>query len=110
MKNVGGRSYENDDREVSVTLVVRLLKEEANEENNGTLDDRKRRNHNTLFYTDEHKDPDKINRIYHRSPMQTEKSQPEGKRLMPETRFTEFPALSVDSRVGISHSASETNV
>ena len=25
--------------------------------------------------------------------------------MMPETRFTEFPALSVDSRVGISQSA-----
>ena len=43
----------------------------------------------------------KINRIYHRSPMQTEKIQPEGKQIMPETRFTEFPALSVDPRVGI---------
>ena len=41
--------------------------------------------------------------------MQTEKSQPEGKRIMPETRFTEFPALSVDPRVGISQSASETD-
>ena len=29
---------------------------------------------------------------------------------MPETRFTEFPALSVDPRVGISRSASETDV
>ena len=47
-------------------------------------------------------------RIYHRSPMQTEKFQPEGKRIMPETRFTEFPALSVDPRVGISRYASET--
>ena len=28
--------------------------------------------------------------------MQTEKSQPEGKRIMPETRLTEFSALSVD--------------
>ena len=28
--------------------------------------------------------------------MQTEKSQPEGKRVMPETRFTKIPALSVD--------------
>ena len=28
--------------------------------------------------------------------MQTEKSKPEGKRIMPETRFTEFPALSVE--------------
>ena len=44
-----------------------------------------------------HKKPKKyfvqINRIYHGSPMQTEKSQPKGKRMMPETRFTEFPAL-----------------
>ena len=37
-----------------------------------------------------------INRIYHRFPMQTEKSQPEGKRIMPVTRLTEFPALSAD--------------
>ena len=37
--------------------------------------------------------------------MQTETSQPEGRRIMPETRFTEFPALSVDPRVGISRSA-----
>ena len=51
-----------------------------------------------------------IDRICHRSLMQTEKSQPEGKRIMPETRFTEFPALSVDPRVGISRSASETDV
>ena len=29
-----------------------------------------------------------IKRIYHRSPMQTEKSQPEGKQIMLETRFT----------------------
>ena len=34
--------------------------------------------------------------------MQTEKSQPEGEQIMPETRFTEFPALSIDPRVGIS--------
>ena len=40
--------------------------------------------------------------------MQTEKSQTEGKRIMPETRFTEFTAISVDPRVGISLSASET--
>ena len=40
--------------------------------------------------------------------MQTEKSQSEGKRIMPETRFTEFPALSVDPMVEISWSASET--
>ena len=39
--------------------------------------------------------------------MQAEKSQPEGK--MPETRFTEFLALSVDPRVGISWSASKTD-
>ena len=32
----------------------------------------------------------------------------EGKRIMPETRFTEFPAFSVDPRVGISRSAPET--
>ena len=37
--------------------------------------------------------------------MQTEKSHPEGKRIMPETRFTEFPA----SSVGISRYASETD-
>ena len=49
----------------------------------------------------------RINRIYHRSPMQTEKSQPEGKRMTPETRFTEFPALSVDPRVGIPLSVPE---
>ena len=40
--------------------------------------------------------------------MQTEKSQPEGKQIMPNTRF-EFPALSVDQRVEISRSASETD-
>ena len=44
------------------------------------------------------------NRFSHRSPMQTEKYQPEGKRRMPETRFTEFSAFSVDPRVGISRS------
>ena len=37
--------------------------------------------------------------------MQTEKSKPEGKRIEPETRFTEFPAFSVDPMVGISRSA-----
>ena len=42
--------------------------------------------------------------------MQTEKSLPEGKRKMPKTRFTEFPALSIDQRVGISWSASETDL
>ena len=41
--------------------------------------------------------------------MQIEKSQPEGTRIKPEARFTEFPALSVDPRVGISRSASETD-
>ena len=57
-----------------------------------------------------------INRIYHQSPMQTEKSQPnreiltEGKQIMPEMRFTPFPALSVDPRVGISRSALKTNI
>ena len=44
-------------------------------------------------------------RIYHCSRMQIEKSQPEGKRIMPETRFTKFQALSVDLRVWISGSA-----
>ena len=52
----------------------------------------------------------KENIIYHLSPMQTEKSQAEGKRIMPETRFTEFPALSVDPSVGIFPSASKTDV
>ena len=33
-------------------------------------------------------------------------SQPEGKWIMPETRFTSFPALSVGPRVEISRSAS----
>ena len=51
----------------------------------------------------------KKNGIYHRSPMQTEESQPEGKRIMPETRFTEFPASCDDLKVGISRSASETD-
>ena len=41
--------------------------------------------------------------------MQTEKSQPKDEQIMSETRFTEFPALSVDPRVGISLSASETD-
>ena len=40
--------------------------------------------------------------------MQTEKSQPEGKQIIPETRFTDFLAFSVDRMVGISRSASET--
>ena len=42
--------------------------------------------------------------------MQTEKFKPEGKRIMPVTRFAKFPALSVDPRVGISRSASKTDV
>ena len=50
-----------------------------------------------------------IKTIYHRSPIQTEKFKPEGKRIMPETRFTEFPASSVNPRVGISWPASETD-
>ena len=50
------------------------------------------------------------NRICHLSPRQTEKSPPEGKRIMSETRFTELPALSADPRVGISQSASETDM
>ena len=37
-----------------------------------------------------------INRIYDWFSVQTENSQPEGKRTMPETSFTEFPAFSVD--------------
>ena len=41
--------------------------------------------------------------------MQTEKSQPNAKQIKPETRFTEFPALSINLRVGISRSASETD-
>ena len=32
-----------------------------------------------------------INRIYHRSPMQTEKSEPSGQRIMPETRLNPSP-------------------
>ena len=38
------------------------------------------------------------------------KSQPESKRIMPETRFTELQALSVDPRDGISRSAAKTDV
>ena len=48
-----------------------------------------------------------IKRIHHRSSMQTEKSKPEGKRIMPETRFIELPASFVDPRVEISWSGSE---
>ena len=39
--------------------------------------------------------------------MQTEKSEPSGQRIMPETLLTSFPALSVYPRVGISRSASQ---
>ena len=42
--------------------------------------------------------------------MQSKKPQTKDKRIMPETRFTEFRALSVDPRVGISRYASETDV
>ena len=41
------------------------------------------------------------NRISHQSLIQTEKSQPKGKRIMLETRFTEFPALSIDLGLGV---------
>ena len=56
-----------------------------------------------------HYDPLRTNRIYHWSLIQTEKSKPKGKRITREMRFTNFPALSVDLRVGISGSASETD-
>ena len=39
--------------------------------------------------------------------MQTKKPKPGGKRIMPETRSTEFPALNIDLRVEISRSASD---
>ena len=42
--------------------------------------------------------------------MQIKKSQPEGKRLIPETKITEFPAFSFDPRVGISRFESEIDV
>ena len=41
-----------------------------------------------------------VHKIYHRSLMQTGKSETEGERIMPETRFTNFTAFSVDPRVG----------
>ena len=41
--------------------------------------------------------------------MQTKKSQPSGQQIMPETRSTSFPALSINPPVGISLSASETD-
>ena len=54
----------------------------------------------------------RINRIYHQSTSETEKSQPQGKQIIPEM-FTVFLALSnqlmADPRVGISQSASETD-
>ena len=37
------------------------------------------------------------------------KSQPEGELIMLKAKFTKFPALSVDTRVGIFQSASETD-
>ena len=56
-------------------------------------------NHIGCFYWDEGNDTwssqgceVRINKIYHWSPMQTEKSQPEGKQIMQETRLTEFLA------------------
>ena len=51
-------------------------------------------------------------RLYRQSPTQTEKFQSKGTDnagnwwIVPETRFTEFPALSIDPRVKISRSAS----
>ena len=42
--------------------------------------------------------------------MQTEKSQTEGKRILPETRFIELSEFYVDPMVGIFRSASESNV
>ena len=47
------------------------------------------------------------NRLYHRSLRSTEKSLPEGKRIMPEMRFIVFPAFSIDQRVMISRYALE---
>ena len=41
--------------------------------------------------------------------MQTENSQTDGKRIMPETRFIQCLELSVDPRVGIFLCASETD-
>ena len=59
-----------------------------------------------------HKHPPEFEktRIFHSSSMQTEILQSEGEGIMPATRFTSFPALSVDPRVGISWSASEADV
>ena len=50
-----------------------------------------------------------IKQQYNNNKMQIEKSQPDGKWIKPETMFTEFPALSIDPRVGISRSALETS-
>ena len=50
-----------------------------------------------------------MNRICNRSPIQNEKSIPSGQRIMPEARFTELPALSVDLRVWVSRSVSDTD-
>ena len=47
---------------------------------------------------------------HYQSTMQTEIFQAEGKRVVPETRFTGFPPLFTYLRVGISRSASETDV
>ena len=44
-----------------------------------------------------------INKLSHRSSKQTEKPQPEDKRIMPDTRFTEFLALSVDPKAGLKY-------
>ena len=50
------------------------------------------------------------NRICYPPPIETEKFQPEGQREMSEMRFTDFPAISIDPRVGISQSVSESDV
>ena len=42
--------------------------------------------------------------------MQIETSQPKGEQIMPETGFTEFPALTVNTKVEISWSAVENDV
>ena len=39
-------------------------------------------------------------RMYHLSPIQTEKSEPEGKRIMPQTRFIEFSAFPLTRGLG----------
>lgn len=50
-----------------------------------------------------------ISRICHWSLMQTEKSEPKDKRMMQETSFAQFLALSINWRTGISGSTSETD-